>query len=152
LLRGTNQFSQSLRKHFPQPRPASENIAVCFEARAIGEFQAAKRRALQAVRQYCKLLVFSAAIHERIDHSLAADPGLEISALRLEDSPVHVREVYLRPALLHRTRGEFLKLNLSLPKHAERAAFISVILTADHPKNAAAMQELPLPAPLVLIP
>src|ERR1700691_768354 len=87
-----------------------------------------------------------------MDHDLATGAGVEVSAFRFEDSPVHVGEVDLRPAFLHLARGEFLKLYLGLAKHIERAALVIVAAAADHPENARAMKEATLPAPFVFCP
>src|SRR5580704_7694249 len=65
---------------------------------------------------------------------------------------MNVGEVDLRPAFLHLAGGEFLKPYLRLAKHIERAALVSVVVAADHPENAGAMQKPLLPAPLIFWP
>ena len=61
-------------------------------------------------------------------------------------------EVDLRPAFFHLGRGELLKLDMGLAKDFERATLVGVIVAADHPEDAGAVEELGLPVLLVLRP
>ena len=88
------------------------------------------------------------SLHDR----LATRAGIQISALRLEDSPLDSFEVNLGPAFLHLRRREFVKLDLRVPQRFDRSSLEGVIASRSHPEDSGAVQELALPLALVLCP
>jgi len=139
LLGGTDEAAQSFRKQLAEPRAAGKDIVIGFESRAVGERQASQTSAFEALRCDRELPVFSPFGDKCIYHRLATGAGIEVSALRFVNSPVDAGEVDLWPAFSHLGWGEFLKLDLGLAKHCERAPLEGVVAAAHHPENTGTM-------------
>src|SRR6202011_3615 len=101
---------------------------------------------------YCKLPVLASRRNESLDHRLATRARIQISAVRLKDSPLNSIKVNLRPALPHLGHRKFLKLDFRPAQHFHGRALEGVVVPRSHPQHAAAVKKLPLPPRLVLLP
>src|SRR5258708_40167931 len=102
-----------------QPRAEGEDVVISYEPRTNGKPQAPHRRVLKTIRHTRDLPIHTAFGHECVDHGLATGAGIEVSALRLEDSPVNIREVDLRPPLFHLRRRQLPKLDPGFSKRLQ---------------------------------
>ena len=133
LLGRQDHLAQRFRKQFAQPRPACKYILVGLYPRAIRQPEVSKRRIFETFCPYLGLPVFAARRDEVFDHRLATGAGVEVAALRFENTPAHIAKVDLRPAALHLSGGELAKLYSFLPKPGQRSALEGVVAAAGHP-------------------
>src|SRR5439155_8755111 len=144
----TNHIGEERAK----PRPAGKDKVVSRQFTVVRQAYRGKLSSTWLDRRlHGELPVLAPLGDKRLEHRGARPPGSEVAADFLQDRPADLLAIYLREAARHLGALQLLECHARVAEDRQ-GRFLVRIVAFDEPQHADAVEELPVPTGLVLLP